>query len=344
VCSSDLYQDGWRQIVGSLENPDTLVALNRLVGFSQAKLLGLPESPEWANQNLEVSYRWQQMIELATTKVIQGRFDRSDKKNVDEADLLRTATAELLSCIDEHGWAQEGIIFYMPLNGFGEGTTKEFDIREMGPVVSAIDMDFVEFKSLSDEEVDRTVEKHNRLVEHRRKTGRVSFGEVFDYPPLGQIWRDTNKLQDFLEWRKYGKPDRELSYQEEMANLIGLIEYQITQDPEYGKPPEAFNGLSLGDKQKIGSLFMYFDGMRDIAERMGIDTYSLLSTMGFEESDVESFVQNGVLTNEGEFMHPGIGTLDWYNLTQPYYEYWLVDRVLGYRDHNMKSGIAEDEL
>jgi hypothetical protein len=310
------YAEAWPELLKSPEKAQFQKDFTTLVDLSEVRLLDLPDIPDWVNDKHEIIYRWQQMLELAAMKVLQGKSVRGQReKDIDSVALLEEAMSELRTCIDERGWAQEGIVLDLPLNGFGEDTSEEFDIRQMGPVVSVIDMEFDEFKALSDEEVEEIVERYKKIAEEKR----VTFGSIFRYPPHGQIWEDGDKLGKYLEWRKYGKPDRELTSEEELDYLKELVEYQTQKDPEYGKLPAEFDNLDPKVQENVAWVFEYFNNMRDLGEILAIDTYSLCQTIGLEEGDVQGLVDNNILVPVGERTH--------YRLADRYLEFYLVAEV-----------------
>lgn len=302
------YQTGWQDLLGNPEG-SVLTTLNTLTDLTQCSLLASPsETPEWAHERHEVFYRWQQMVEWGVkvhARSIDGRERKQYFAETPETEILNAGLKLITTAVENNAWQEKGTVLLLPMDNLNPHQLEEIDIRQMGPPQPMVTMDFETFKQFSDEEVKDLVTRFN---EYASKYG-VGFMSVFQYPIHGQIFDDNRRLKEYIEHRKYGVPDRELTEQEIRENLRQYVDYRVEAEPGWGDLPEDFEELDERERQAVGAVFQYFDGsVRSLAEHPTVDSYSLYRTLGLEEEDTVALVGNKVLkfvdTNESP-----VGTL-----------------------------------
>lgn len=137
--------------------------------------------------------------------------------------------------------------------------------------------------------------------------------------------REVRVFENFTTWKKYGIPDRNVTYDELMVRMEDSVRSLLSNDPDFGLlNNDQYSKLTEKDKAMIHNLYSYFDTMRDPFEYLVIDDYSLYETLGMQKADVESLLTNQVLQHIGE--SPLVANL--YMLTEPFYDGWLVGKFM----------------
>ena len=135
-------------------------------------------------------------------------------------------------------------------------------------------------------------------------------------------WSEAVTFRQFLDWRRYGIPDRDVMREDVVQYMQDSVAARLVADPEYGQLPAAFQQLSAIQRGAIREVFGYFLEMRAPYEYLVIDNYSLTQTIGLDKGHIESLVKHGVLSPVGEDPMAG----DTYQLSGAYYDYWLARR------------------
>ena len=140
----------------------------------------------------------------------------------------------------------------------------------------------------------------------------------------GQLFDEGAVLRRFIYWRRYGVPDREVTRADVDQYLRDLVAARRVEDARYGELPASFQQWSQEAVSDLRYLYGYFSQMRSHSEPLTIDSYSLTSTIGFDESNIQGFVERGVLARIGDYTAPDEQTYHTYQLCSPYYDRLLV--------------------
>ena len=195
------------------------------------------------------------------------------------------------------------------------------DLRDMSEPTDTVvgDMSLDEYQSLSAAERGEVSERlrsaAGELIEHGRGYG------INWTPQQGKYFDERLQLNSFSMITEYGTDDNG-----KIEDILDRLKaHEIAQkrreQPDFGKLPDGYESLPERTQESIAGIFDYFDSMRDPFDDVRIDKYSL-GRMGFEDSDLEELIKNGILVDEGESLQLSGTYLSW-GLAQPYYEHWV---------------------
>ena len=297
----------------------------------------------WASNREDVARRWQHAIEVAGTIAQQHSHPLLSHGEgwVDQAH-----TARVLEPIDfrsiEASFVENALILVHSL------VLYQFEVGEQGlsvrlntsnsPEWSEYDIHFIDLRDMS-EPTDTvignmTVEQYVALSEAERtllqdtlqqRLQRDRFSTLigFAWPPQqARYYKEMRQLESYALRAEFGTDNNEEIYtirDQLRAHEVAQIR---REQPNFGIQPDTLEALSDDDLDAICSIFEYFDQTRDpFDENPHIDEYSL-GRMGYESTDMESLVTDGILIDNG-LVFDISGYLQSYTLSQPYYEYWV---------------------
>lgn len=184
-------------------------------------------------------------------------------------------------------------------------------------------MDFAVFSSLEDAEVEALRAAHNEAV---RLTPLLTEDEggLTISDEGGRLFDEGTVLGNFMRWRRYGVPDREVTQADVEAYLRELITARQAADSRYGALPVSMAEWSHEELLGLRYLYDYLHQMRNHTEPLTVDSYSLIETIGFIKEDIDLFVERGVLAHTGEYTAPDAETYETFILQSPYYDHLLV--------------------
>lgn len=183
---------------------------------------------------------------------------------------------------------------------------------------------FEQFKVLSDEEVQAAWDSYRQEFDEVN-IGWPSEGET--ETPEAQAffaaWDKGSVLKNFMRWRIWGVPDRDMTHDEVMEYLGETVEAMRARDPEFGAEPAGYKDLEDDEKRAVMFLFEYFDDHRAPYEPIGVDEYSLLQSLGFKEENVQALIDKGILEPTGSYTGLDLMEYKTYGLAQQYATCWM---------------------
>lgn len=202
------------------------------------------------------------------------------------------------------------------------------DLRDMEEPVSLMP-DFESFRAMSDEAVGQLRNELNA------QSSRQTYGSGLNYevPHSWQELSDAITFNDFRKWRRYGRPDTEMSHQELRIRLQDTLANHLKRDPGYNKVPDDFTAFPPSAKAAASGVLRYlFD---TDCEAPFVDTYSLYNTIGLSDGQVQELLEKDVLVPYGGYIGPDGNRYGTFVLSDRYITYWWTHGALLYN--------AEDE-
>lgn len=330
-----------------LADEDLAHRFDELVGLTQEHL-SAADYP-WAENRQEVGMRWQHVIETlgacATSyshPLFSERVGWADKERVDkvmkpinyrsfDASFIENALILTHSlAIMQNQSNEPGLSVDLDINHvsnyepeMADLWIKRIDLRDMAEPTDTVigNMTLEEYQALSKDAIEELTTKLFDL-----KHGTEEFGNCFNLftetPQKRRYQREIHKLDDYAKLTDYGTTDageiRKICDQRKAYEIAQLRDAR----PDFGKEPEGYHALDETTKRQVLYLFEYFDNTRDPFEGIGMDKYSLFSTLDFTEEDVSKLVDNEVLHHEKIALRSG-SMLDTYRLATDYYECWV---------------------
>ena len=150
-------------------------------------------------------------------------------------------------------------------------------------------MTFEEFRLLDDDVVwDLRLQAHEQWIEDCKRTDSP------EDPESMQAYDKMLLLNNFVYWRRYGVPDRDMTIEEYQKRVRFEIEFRKSKDPEYGKlQKEDIEHLSINEQELAFLLLEVADTSdneqpvvrvyEDAVERLGV-TYDTLVEKGILEA------------------------------------------------------------
>ncbi len=186
-------------------------------------------------------------------------------------------------------------------------------------------LNFDEFKMLSDKDIKLLYLKHKsdnkQNLSDDPELLRAYGSKIKDDEFLISL-QEVATLKNFTNWRIYGVPDRDVSYEEIMGNLQLLVSRKQEEDSSFGALlPEHFDKLTDNERLVIDGLFQYFYTTKQAFEYMTIDEESLRGAVGLNEDDIHVLLNSEVILPLGRKPETRLTN---YVLNEPYYSNFLV--------------------
>ncbi len=145
---------------------------------------------------------------------------------------------------------------------------------------------FDEFKAYTDEQVAALRE---RVLEEAQKAREQDEDSL-------EGMSNAIALSDFRSWRKFGVPDREVTEWDVAQFMTSHIQAKLAADPDYGNlPTEYVEEYTDEQRQLVNGLSQYFAEMREPFEYLTLDDYSLGTTLGFSDEQIDWLTSEGIL-------------------------------------------------
>ena len=347
------YPEEWQTV---FEDEDLYTRLSELVDYTQANV-DIVDYP-WATDRQAVSNRWLHLCEVlgheggshghpALSHDGFGWGDEIRKAQVLEPVRYRSLTASLpeRALIYAHSLAVEQqetgeagfTIKWCTINSMHsmqdpelvEGFTEVYDIRDFDEPTETVigDMAFEDYTKLTSEEVSALwadiKARHDSYWATKHGHGFSGYGFT-GTPQQNRYKREASTLTDYAKLNEYGTTqESEISGQQDDRKAAEIAQLRLER-PDFGNVPEDYAELSQDVKESVTAVFGYFDDMRDPYEVPTIDTYSLGSTIGFKDADLQALVTADILVRyeDGDYVSPD-GKLYTFKLSDRYYELWV---------------------
>jgi hypothetical protein len=314
IAPSLILQDGWKELYADPEN-EHLKFLDRMAMRSMLLAVRVEGAEDWGRDNEAIRLRWQHAAENAA--VIVHRNIERDIPGASEADHLRYAIGSIeistntRPVTETRGWEIPGISFRLSRNK--EGAPDIIDLRDMDEPVSRMPAEYESFKELTDEEVDALRERI--FWDRGMPYGSYHVGACPVGTGRNQRIQDMSTFWAWSSWRRFGVPDSSqiLNDEELEAEIINLVDSRIAADPEYGKLPKDYTGLTSAQRQHVDRIYRYMIDFNDLTDQPSFDQSMLLNSVGTSTRMSDTLTDKGVLERNGRF----------FTLAKPYLDLWL---------------------
>ncbi|MDB5163513.1 MAG: hypothetical protein JWS12_130 [Candidatus Saccharibacteria bacterium] len=313
-----IYGEYWPEV---LEEPEYQDWLQEQVVLTKTGLSALPAPPEWADNEAQISVAWQRAAEV----VADASYWPYQVKDVPPINVLKNSIGILQESINQTGWQIEGVAFSVADVREPPTRPKLIDIRGLITPTPIIDMDFDTFLTLSNEEIEALQKRITAAFATRRDHASNSW---FDSPVFSQVFRDAGNLHDYRKWKRYGKPDRDLDYEELQIRMEDCVANRLLADPNYGAyPEETWQQLADADKNLVFGILQYLWSMRALYDYPDIDTYSLGQFGDTAIESAQKLAKRGVLVKLGSYTDLGGFEREDFSLNEELYAFWLKESV-----------------
>jgi hypothetical protein len=286
-------QEQWR----AFEQDETRMAqLGKLIADTQELTKDLHGAPAWVHDTQAVELRWRHATEVC------AHIHDSAQGGPAPGERLRDGFDHMTRTIEKLGWQTPGIAFMFTNYEGSPGRADRIDLRDMNEPDSFVNMSFEEFKAYSDEQVEALRQKLIGRIASNYNIASGRGGKHGDYCLFtlpgtsdNQEQDDSYRFGDYSKWRRYGKPDKEVPYEDIVDYCQDLLDARRVRNPEYGAVPDSFNSLTGPQKEHVSYIFDYLWQSRNLDEQPLFDDYSLQETMGSTFAMAEKLAAKGVL-------------------------------------------------